>query len=174
MKLERYTQISTKSGDKGHSSNYNNQRFRKDDLLFDTIGTIDELSSLLGIVYHYSKHGDLIKRIQLKLQHINSLIATTKQEMFEGLNKVTEEDIRYLEEQEQALLETVTIERMFVLPGSEGSKESAYLQLARAVTRRAERHLVRFVYENDRHNLDDALRYLNRLSDLLFILASKK
>jgi cob(I)alamin adenosyltransferase len=173
MKLEKYTQISTKNGDKGTSKNYSNQEFRKDDTLFEVVGTIDELSSLLGVAYHYTVHQEEIKSVQRNLQDINSLVATTDKKMYQKLRQITVDDISQLEDIEQNLIGKVTVERVFVLPGSEQNKEGAYLHLARAVARRAERTLVRFVFENHRDDLELSMKYLNRLSDLLFIMASE-
>ena len=173
MKLDKYTQISTKRGDKGTSKNYSNVEFLKDDIVFDTVGTIDELSSLLGVVYHYIKYKEEIKKIQRDLQTINSLVATTDQKRLEQLQQVTPTDIEYLEHLEQSLLSNVTIERMFVLPGSETSKENAFIHLGRAVARRTERTLVKYIKETNRNDLNIALAYINRLSDLLFIMANE-
>lgn len=171
MKLEKYTQISTKNGDKGFSKNYSNESYRKDDLLFQTVGTIDELSSNLGLCYHYTEFKDVIKTIQRVLQTINSLVATTNEDTLYKLPQVTKEDIEVIESKEQELLNTRTIERFFVLPGSEGSLGSAYLHVARTIARRAERTLVSFVKENSLSHLDSSLAYLNRVSDLLFIMS---
>lgn len=173
MKIEKYTQISTKKGDKGSSKNYSNEEFLKDDIVFDLVGTIDELSSLLGVTYHYSTFKEEIKAIQRVLQTINSLVATTDEKRRTQLVQVNVEDVAHLEKLEQELLKGLSIERIFVLPGSETSKDKAYLHLSRAVTRRAERVLVRFIKSNERSDLYDALSYVNRLSDLLFIMASE-
>lgn len=173
MKIEKYTQISTKKGDKGTSKNYSNEEFMKDDLVFDVVGTFDELSSLLGVTYHYTTHKDEIKTMQRVLQTINSIVATTDPKRLEQIAKVTEADVVYLEELEQLLLKDLSIERIFVLPGSETSKDKAYLHLSRAVTRRAERTLVGYIKNTKRTDLYDALAYINRLSDLLFIMASE-
>lgn len=173
MKIEKYTQISTKKGDKGTSKNYSNEEFMKDDIVFEAVGTIDELSSLLGVVYHYVKYTDEIKNIQRVLQTINSLIATTDLKRLQQIQQVKETDILFLEQLEETLLPNVTIERMFVLPGSETSKENAYIHLARAVARRTERTIVKYIKETQREDLFDALAYINRLSDLLFIMANE-
>jgi len=173
MKIDKYTQISTKKGDKGTSKNYSNEEFLKDDIVFELVGTIDELSSLLGVTYHYSSFKEEIKAIQRVLQTINSLVATTDEDRRAQLVQVSAKDVQYLEELEQTLLKGLSIERIFVLPGSEASKDKAYLHLSRAVTRRAERVLVRYVKSKERTDLYEALSYVNRLSDLLFIMASE-
>ncbi len=172
MKLTSYKQISTKKGDKGTSTNYSNDTFTKDDALFETLGTIDELSSLLGVVYHETtSHHESIQSIQRVLQDINALIATTNQDVFQKLPKVDQAKIDLIEQLEEKVMSEAKIEPRFVLPGSESSKESAYFDLARAVTRRCERRIVSFINIHQRNDLDDVLKYINRLSDLLFLIA---
>ena len=171
-KIDNYKFISTTKGDKGTSRNYSNEVFPKSDILFDTLGTIDELSSILGLVYHYSNAKEDIRHIQKTLQNISSLIATSDESVKrDKLVKITDEDILYLESLEQGLLAKSSILPEFVLPGSDTSKEGAFYDLARSVARRSERIVVRFIEKNKRTDLDFCLKYLNRLSDLLFIYA---
>lgn len=164
--------ISTKKGDKGTSKNYSNEEFSKSDLLFETLGTMDELSSHLGLCYHTGKYKEEIRKIQKNLQDMNSLIATSDAKVrIEKLTPITEFDISFLETLEKTILEKCNITPKFVLPGSDTSKEGAYFDLARAITRRTERILVRFVSEHERDDLSYVSAYINRLSDLLFIMA---
>lgn len=172
MKIDDIKYISTKSGDQGTSANYDNVRYLKDDILFETLGTIDELSSNLGLVYQVT-HIEDIPQIQQDLQDINSLIATSNQERRSKLRQIKDLDIEKLERLEKEYLKEAHITHEFVLPGSE-SIESAYLDIARTITRRAERRMVSFIHTNQRNDLDNALKYVNRLSDLLFIMARKK
>jgi len=171
-KIDNFKFISTAKGDKGNSKNYSNEELSKSDILFDTLGTIDELSSILGLLFHYAENKDEIKTIQKTLQHINSLIATTDETIRKSkLVQIRIEDIVYLEQKEQALLKDGKIEPIFVLPGSDTTLIGAYYDLARSVARRSERSVVRFIEKNKRTDLDFCLKYLNRLSDLLFIYA---
>lgn len=172
MKIDQVKHISTKTGDKGTSANYDNVRYLKDDILFETLGTIDELSSHLGLVYQITKINDL-KQIQQNLQDINSLIATSNVERRQKLRQLREKDIEFLELLEETHLKEAHITHEFVLPGSE-SLESAYFDIARTITRRSERRLVSFIQTNQRTDLQMSLQYINRLSDLLFIMARKK
>ena len=87
--------------------------------------------------------------------------------------QVNQTDVSFIEQLEQSLLSNVSIERMFVLPGSETTKENAYVHLGRTVARRAERSLVRYIKLTERTDLYQALAYINRLSDLLFIIANE-
>lgn len=173
MKIDKVEYISTKKGDKGQSKNYSSEAFDKDDVLFETLGTNDELSAVLGLAYHYT-HCDLIKVIQRTLQDINSLIATNRslhEERYQSLRQITSDDVTFLETETQRYLDLKPLEPRFVLPGSEATKDNAYLDLARVVARRAERQLVRFIKANLRVDLEVSLMYMNRLSDLLFVLA---
>jgi cob(I)alamin adenosyltransferase len=173
--IDKYTMISTKQGDQGTSRNYSNDVLLKTDLLFDVLGTTDELSSMLGLAYHYSDLKEDIKTIQLDLQHINSLLATRVDDKhYANLVPITEEDIYRLESLEQHLLDTCQVERRFVLPGSESSLEGAYLDVARSISRRVERLAIAFVKEQNRSDLHQVLQYLNRLSDVLFIMARSR
>jgi len=171
-KIDNYKYVSTTKGDKGTSKNYSNVTYSKSDLLFETLGSIDELSSVLGIVYHQTTSKVEIKEIQLTLQHIGSLIATSKSDVRKGkLTQIDNTNISKIETLEQYLIDHCSIEPKFVLPGSDTSIVGAYFDLARSVTRRAERNLVRFVEYNERNDLDYCIKYLNRLSDLLFLFA---
>lgn len=164
--------ISTKKGDKGYSKNYSNESIKKTDILFDVIGNIDELSSLLGLTYHYVDYKDALKEIQRHLQDVMSLIATNPDSKnYNKLNLITDKHISYLEFLETDVLKETNILPVFVLPGSESTKGSAYLDLSRSVTRRVERYLNRFVDINNRDDLELSKAYLNRLSDLLYIMA---
>ena len=171
-KIDNYKVISTTSGDKGLSKNYSNVELSKSNILFEALGNIDELSSTLGNLYHKTVEKDIIRLIQQKLQNISSLIATSDDSARrESISKITKHDIEVIEELEQRLLSNTVIEPLFVLPGSDTSMLGAYYDIARAVTRRAERSLVMFTEINRRSDLDFCLMYLNRLSDLLFIYA---
>lgn len=171
-KIDNYRVISTTSGDKGLSRNYSNVQLSKSDILFEALGNIDELSSSLGIIYHMTKEQDIIRLMQTKLQNISSLIATSdNSSRRKNLVKITNDDILVIEELEQRILNETVIEPLFVLPGSDTSSLGSYYDLSRAITRRAERSLVMFVEINRRDDLNYCLKYLNRLSDLLFIYA---
>lgn len=170
--IKDYRTISTKKGDKGTSRNYSNEEFAKSDLLFETLGTMDELSSHLGVCYHKGEYQEEIQKIQQNIQDINSLIATSDPKVRKDrLRPISEFDISFLETLEDTILESCHITPSFVLPGSDTSEAGACFDLTRAVARRAERMLVRFIDEHQRDDLDYVAAYVNRLSDLLFIIA---
>lgn len=170
--IDNYKVISTKKGDKGTSKNFSNDTLLKTDILFDTIGSIDELTSYLGITYHYINEKDVLRRIQTSLQNIMSIIATNpNSKQYSMLNQVSEEDVLYLEFMEQEFLKQTNIKPVFVLPGSDSTKGSAFVDYSRSLTRRCERMILKFEKENERADLDYIKKYMNRLSDLLYILA---
>ena len=165
--------ISTKTGDEGYSRNYSNDKLSKTDVLFDTVGNIDEFSSTLGVCFHqttlYKKE---IMNIQKDLQNIMSIIATNPEDKnYEKLTKIASKDINNLENIEQAILNEKPLQPRFVLPGSESSLEGSYFDLSRAIARRCERSVLKFKEFNTREDLGLVLKYLNRVSDLLFIMA---
>ena len=165
-------QISTAKGDKGTSVSYDNETYSKDDILFDTLGVIDELSSHLGLCFHHTNYIEL-KMIQQTLQDIMSLVATFDHDRRNRLTSISESDVLLLEDTEKKYLETTEIGNQFVLPGTE-SVASAHLDIARTITRRAERKLVSFIEKYQRFDLFKSLKYINRLSDLLYIMARQK
>ncbi|MEC9485448.1 MAG: ATP:cob(I)alamin adenosyltransferase [Candidatus Izemoplasma sp.] len=171
-RIDDYKMISTKKGDKGTSKNYSNEAFSKSDTVFDTLGVLDELSSFLGLSYHYTPFKDDIKTIQTTIQHINSLIATNPDDTKKrNLAQISDEDIDKLEAIEARAINDTNIQPKFVLPGSESTKPGAYLGVCRALARKAERQVNRFYEVKQRDKNDLLLAYLNRLSDVLFILA---
>jgi len=151
--------IYTKTGDDGTTALFNSQRCNKSDPVFDVLGTIDELNSSLGFLHIYKNDEIvvLIKEIQRDLFSLGSLISGAP---------LTIQDLENKTLQLEAIIdkydERVEELRNFILPG--GSMFSGYLNMSRAICRRLERSLVAYgsnVYY---------IRYVNRLSDLLFVL----
>ena len=171
MKIDKLRYISTKYGDRGLSKNYNNVSYKKSDILFETLGTIDELSSFLGLTYHYSKHENIMP-IQKHLQNINSTIATDPQsDNYSKITKINNKDVEWIELELQKVLDIKPLEPRFTLPGSEKSLIGAYFDFSRTLARKAERRLVYFSDKHTRSDLDIAKSFMNRLSDYLFVLS---
>ena len=180
-KSYEFPQIVTRQGDTGRSSNYDGEYYSKDDILFDTLGNIDELSSWIGKIKHLTETRMFCEVVQTTLQYGGSLVATnprfnTNSEPtntnYISLKKIKQEDVDFLEAKIKSLLETkVTIKNGFVLPG--GSLVSADVDIARSVCRRTERSVVRYMIQQngERYDLKHLSMYLNRLSDLLFTIA---
>ena len=171
MKIDKLNQISTKKGDKGTSRNYSNIPFMKNDILFETLGTMDELSSFLGLTYHHTKYENII-HIQQNLQKINSIIATVPgTENYERIAKMDTDEVKWIETEMQLVLDKKPLEPRFTLPGSEKSLPGAYFDVARTLARKAERRLVDFSIKHSRNDLEIVMQYVNRLSDFLFVLS---
>ena len=171
MPITKTSQISTKNGDQGSSNNFVNESFSKDHILFEVLGTSDELSSFLGLTYHFHQD-EFIKVIQKTLQDINSLIATNPNHiLYTKLRKIQEEEIMLLETKMGDMLVAHPLEPKFALPGSDTSLAGAYLDVSRAIARKAERILVHFIKTDHREDLSICLKYMNRLSDYLFVYA---
>jgi cob(I)alamin adenosyltransferase len=103
---------------------------------------------------------------------INSLIATPPDsKQYNNLQKLEEENISWLEKEMQLVLDIKPLEPRFTLPGSEKSVEGAYLDVCRTLSRRAERRLVDFVKKHNREDLSLVNKYINRLSDYLYVLS---
>ncbi len=158
--------IYTGKGDNGTTCLLGKTDIEKDDARIEALGSYDELNSVLGVVEAFSGSEDtikLLKSVQDDLHTVCAELGTT----VENMPRITE---KHVERIEQIIAESekfVEPQKSFILPG--GSKEAALLHLARAVSRRAERQLVRLAKTADANPL--LLRYANRLSSLLHIMA---
>ena len=169
MSKKRITVVYTGVGDDGKTSLLGGERVRKSSPRVEAYGDVDELNSILGVAR--AKAGDpgvreLLRSLQNALFIVGSDLATPPGSTFSP-PRVTAEMAKYLEERMDALLPGVGELREFVLPG--GTEGAACLHLARAVCRRAERSVEALFGDSEEGK--DVLVYLNRLSDLLFILA---
>ncbi|ORZ21714.1 cob(I)yrinic acid a,c-diamide adenosyltransferase, mitochondrial-like protein [Absidia repens] len=165
--------IYTKTGDKGTSSLYNGERRDKDDVIFEALGTTDELSSNVGLAMEYLEHDAFLtkclEKIQCLLQDIGSNIATPRDRSntnrlerttFDSQGKLVSELEQWIDTMDEELPRLTK----FILPS--GGKASATLHVCRSVCRRAERCVQPLAREN---LCDDSVAiYLNRLSDFLF------
>ena len=164
--------IYTKTGDKGTTSLFGGKRVSKADLRIETYGTVDELNSFLGLVrdqeVNHKRKNELIE-IQDRLFTIGSLLATEPGNTTVKTPHLNEEDVTFLEGKIDAMTGELPPIRSFVLPG--GHASVSYCHVARTVCRRAERICISL----DNHEPVDPLiiKYLNRLSDYLFVLSRK-
>jgi cob(I)alamin adenosyltransferase len=157
--------IYTKTGDKGQTSLVGGTRVSKDNAQIEAYGTVDELNSAIGIVAgEDTVYVDFLQDIQHKLFNIGSVLASEGNLDFE-LPTVSEEDILLIEKEIDRLNEGLPRLKNFILPG--GNVLSAHTHLARCICRRAERRVV--TLENDEYLIH--IRFLNRLSDYLFVLS---
>jgi cob(I)alamin adenosyltransferase len=171
MPVNKLDLIATKFGDSGNSKNFEDKTFKKSHILFDTLGSMDELTSYLGLTYHYC-HEEFLKEIQKNIQNINSLIASEfDSDLYNIITQIKEEDVLLLEEKIQKYLDIKPLEPRFYLPGSEKTKPGAYVDVVRTIARKAERKINAFVEHENRTDLEMSKKYLNRLSDYLFVLS---
>jgi cob(I)alamin adenosyltransferase len=166
--------IYTKTGDRGDTGLFGGPRVAKDHPRIEAYGTVDELNAVLGLVRCEklsSDVDDLLARIQNELFDVGAELATPQPDAH-GIARVGEPQAQALEQAIDHYQAGLSPLKTFILPG--GSKAAAWLHLARTVCRRAERRLVTLVGEtaDSEEEVSPALVvYLNRLSDLLFVLA---
>ena len=165
----RLTRIYTRGGDAGETSLGDGSRVPKTDPRIEAYGTVDELNSLLGLALSGGLPDEFrpwLERVQNDLFDLGADLSVPLEDERERL-RVTAEQVERLEELCDLVNERLEPLKSFVLPG--GTEAAAQLHVARAVCRRAERLAVALAAE---HAVNPtALAYLNRLSDLLFILA---
>jgi len=163
----RITKVYTKTGDAGQTSLVGGDRVSKADLRVSAYGDVDELNSTLGVARTFPVDealNALLGRLQNELFTVGADLATPTGTQ---VPRVDEEMVGGLEREIDRHLEELEPLKEFILPG--GSQAGAMLHLARTVARRAERAVVALA---EREEINPAaLRYLNRLSDLLFVLA---
>ncbi len=161
--------IYTKTGDKGNTSLFGGTIVPKDHLRIESYGTVDELNSSLALVIEHLSEDiafkDQLYRIQHLLFNIGSNLAMDPNNKFD-LPCVDDHDIEFLEHQMDEWNESLPELKSFILPG--GNKSNAFAHLARTICRRAERRVVALSNVEDLDNV--IIRYLNRLSDYLFVL----
>jgi len=160
--------IYTRTGDKGHTSLFGGKRVLKTNTRVDTYGTIDELNSILGIVIAFLGTKKVaVKKELIVIQHdlfdIGAYLANPKAVPVVRLEKRVSEFEKDIDMMTKKLPEL----RNFILPG--GSRAGATLHHARTVCRRAERRLVGL--QQDEEIDEHLVKYINRLSDLLFTMA---
>jgi cob(I)alamin adenosyltransferase len=179
--MVQISRVYTRSGDRGQTSLADGSRIDKDNPRIRTYGEIDELNSVLGLVRvelgrepHREDHTSFVdildrqlERIQQELFNLGAELASPKITAKGNQHLLGEDHVSALERDMDALNETLAPLESFVLPG--GGPVGAAAHLARTVCRRAERDLVWLAREETIR--PEALGYLNRLSDYLFVLA---
>lgn len=162
--------IYTKTGDSGETSLFGGKRVWKNDLRIEAYGTVDELNSVLGVAVSEIKTLELrevLNGIQNDLFILGSDLASPSNGKNNSVQRIDEELIKKLEEIIDKFDPQLPPLKNFILPG--GLKSAALLHLARTVCRRAERNVVA-LSKIEKVGIEIE-KYLNRLSDLLFVLA---
>lgn len=164
--------VTTRDGDQGYTGLLGSERVPKYDERIEALGLIDEATSALGLA-RASANEDRVRGLilqwqQLLYQLMAEVAATPESAGKLNLRKIAESDVAALERAAEDLKREVEIGNRFIIPGE--SFPGAALDLARTVVRRAERHVARMLHAGQLAN-PEVLRYLNRLSDALFVLA---
>lgn len=167
--MVKLTKIYTRGGDQGETSLAGGERRVKTDQRFAAIGAVDETNAAIGLARNHTGDADdkILARLQNDLFDLGADLATPGDA--EGALRITDSQTDRLEQEIDAVNADLEPLSSFVLPG--GSPASSHLHLARTIVRRAEREMVAL---NQSETLNPAaLRYINRLSDLLFVLARR-
>ncbi len=165
--MPRLTKIYTRTGDDGTSGLADGSRLRKDSARIEAIGDVDELNSAIGLLRNHTgqepRIDSLLEAVQHRLFDIGGELAMP------GHSFASESWVERLENGLDDLNAELPPLQEFILPG--GNPAAAHAHLARSVCRRAERALLRLSQTETVNSA--ALKYLNRLSDLLFVIARK-
>jgi len=174
----RITKVYTRTGDKGFTKLVGGKKVAKDATRIEAYGTIDELNSVLGLARVFNddlkdrqpaaqRLDEIFRRLQNELFDLGSELATPPDFSYEGMFKVGEDEVKTLEKLIDELQKDLAPLNSFILPG--GGKVSGFLHQARTVCRRAERAILRLSREEEIG--PGPLQYVNRLSDLFFVLS---
>ena len=163
--------IYTKTGDQGNTTLLGGKKVPKTDQRIEAYGSIDELNSYIGLLAAYTinePYNPFLTAQQHKLFNIGSILAMEEKDRQKfSLPEIKESDTLEIEVEIDLLTESLDPLKNFILPG--GHREVAFCHIARCVCRRAEREVIRL---HESSTIDpEIIKYLNRLSDYLFVLA---
>jgi cob(I)alamin adenosyltransferase len=159
--------VYTRQGDGGDTALAGGQRVPKDSVRIEAYGTVDELNAFIGIARADAPEAlaAVLLRVQHELFNLGSILATMPEDVHPKQARITDVDVAQLEAEMDRANEDLAPLRSFVLPG--GSRLNAELHVCRTVCRRAERMCV--ALSRIESVPPEAVRYLNRLSDALFV-----
>lgn len=174
----RITRVYTRRGDRGETDLVGGARVPKDHARIDAYGTVDELNAALGVVraFNAGERGAdrvrreleaILRKLQSELFDLGAELATPPASFVQGMFRVGDAEVTALETVMDRCQQDLAPLQSFILPG--GGRTSALLHVARTVCRRAERDVLRLMRVESMGT--GPLRYLNRLSDLLFVLS---
>ena len=175
--MVKLNKIYTRTGDDGETGLATGERVAKDDARVAAYGDVDELNAALGLAVQHTAADEWLHaalgRIQNELFDLGADLATPERDEPLGYEplRVTAEQVARLEREMDAMNETIASLNSFVLPG--GSAGAAALHLARTICRRAERSAVTLQRTPGEKVSAEAIRYLNRLSDHLFVASRR-
>jgi cob(I)alamin adenosyltransferase len=173
VKIIKTMKVYTKTGDSGQTSLFGGARTSKADIRIEAYGTVDELNSYIGLLRDQpgnESRKDVFKEIQDRLFTVGAELAADPSKPKLKKPDLYDSDIEYLEKEMDKMDESLPPMKFFVLPG--GHQSVSFCHIARTVCRRAERNCVFMMNEGQR--VDElVLKYINRLSDYLFVLSRK-
>jgi cob(I)alamin adenosyltransferase len=164
--------IYTRTGDTGETSLIGGARVPKYHIRIEAYGTVDELNSFIALIkdHDIDEHNrSVLLQIQENLFITESLLANGDEAYLSSLPCISEKDILLLEQEMDTMNQQLPELTRFILPG--GGKAASYAHVARCVCRRAERIIIQLAEKEDIPAI--IIRYVNRLSDYLFVLARK-
>ena len=164
--------VYTKTGDKGQTSLIGGTRVPKHHIRIESYGTVDELNSYIGLIRDQKIDADtssILIEIQDRLFTIGSSLASDPGKSKMKIPDLKEEDVTLLEKEMDKMDESLPVMKSFVLPG--GHTTVSFCHIARCVCRRAERLVIHLAASEEVSPL--VIKYLNRLSDYLFVLSRK-
>jgi len=162
----RLTQITTRTGDTGSTGLANNDRLPKSHIRIQTMGDVDELNSMLGVLMCEEllpSDQEFLIQIQHELFNLGGELSLP------GVALLKESALLHLDQAIEQYQKSLPALKEFILPG--GTKASCWAHVCRTVARRAERSAVALTQQDQYEGL--GVKYLNRLSDVLFMLARK-
>jgi cob(I)alamin adenosyltransferase len=174
----RINRVYTRTGDRGETALVGGKRVAKDSLRIEAYGTIDELNSIVGLARVFNEESldageahrfldEVLCQIQDELFDLGSELATPPEFFQQGMYRVGSGEIARLEKLMDKCQKDLEPLKSFILPG--GGRVGAYLHQCRTVCRRAERDILRLSREEEINS--DVIKYVNRLSDLFFVLS---
>jgi cob(I)alamin adenosyltransferase len=159
----------TRGGDDGYTGLLGEGRVSKDDARMEALGAVDEASAAVGVARahaHAAESAPLLLQVQRDLYGVMAEVAATEKNA-PRFRVIGVEKVQWLEAQTDTISAMVRIPEEFIVPGD--TVNGAYFDLARTVVRRAERRVAGLLHRGDLEN-SELLRYLNRLSSLIFVL----
>ena len=164
------SKIYTKVGDRGNTTLFGGSTIRKADHRVEAYGAVDEANSMIGLAAVFAGNqviADLLRLCQKKLFIVGAELASDERGKRSLSEHISKEDVQLLEQSIDAFCQALPQNLKFIVPGR--SRASAYLHVARTTVRRAERNIVAIMAPA--HVNPNIIVFMNRLSDLLFVLS---
>lgn len=163
--------VYTRGGDKGETGLFGGNRTPKDDIRVEAYGTMDEANSAIGLAYALSEDKDIreiLHHIQKRIFVLGAELASDEKGKAMLSDRIEQNDIDFMEAKLDYYLSVIGKQKEFIIPGK--NPVSAALHFARTVVRRGERKIVEYAHK-DPEVRPEMMKFVNRLSDLLFVLA---